>query len=131
LNNEYWGLEVDRNNNTVYANTIKDNWGGIRIEEAYNTKIIENNFENDSIYLYCSGNTLITKNNFYQSHASFSNTGYNHIIWIGNYWDKSRLLPKPIIGEIGTLLSGNGYIHRLPWVNFDWFPAQKPYNIGG
>lgn len=131
LNNQYWGIEVDRYNNTVYANTIKDNWGGIRIEEAYNTKITENNFENDSIYLYLSGNTLITKNNFYQSHASFSNTGYNHNIWIGNYWDKSRLLPKPIIGEIGQVLPGNNYIHRLPWVNFDWFPAQKPYNIGG
>ena len=126
FNNTGWGIDIDGWNNTINVNTVKDNENGIRIRNTYHTKIVENNFENNSIYLYLSGGNLITKNNFYRSHASFSITGNNHNIWTGNYWDKPRFLLKPIMGEIGQVLPGNNYIHRLPWMNFDWHPAQDP-----
>jgi len=45
----------------------------------------------------------------------------NH--WDSNYWDKwIGFGPKLIFGRIGL----NGLI---PWVNFDWHPAEEPYDI--
>ena len=46
------------------------------------------------------------------------------IKWDGNYWNKPRSFPKPIFGR----LPPSGFI---PWFNFDWNPAKKPYNITG
>jgi len=124
-----WGNSRD---NTIFANALKNNGGGILIGDAWKTNISQNNFENDGIYLYLSTNNLITKNNFFQSSISFSYDGFSNNIWRDNYWNKQRLLPKPIIGQIGvTILHGTVYIPRFPWVNFDRHPAQEPYDIPG
>ena len=46
------------------------------------------------------------------------------IVWSENYWGRPRILPKPIFGimVIGSV--------PIPWFNFDWNPAQEPYDIG-
>jgi len=44
------------------------------------------------------------------------------IKWDGNYWNRPRLLPKPILGRLPP--SGN-----IPWFHFDLHPAQEPYDI--
>jgi parallel beta-helix repeat protein len=124
-----WGNSDD---NTIFANTIKDNGGGIRIKESYYMNITKNNFENNGINLFISSGNLISKNNFFQCSASFSYVRGSNNIWKGNYWNRPRLIPKPIIGQIGdTILHGTVYIPRFPWVNFDWFPTKEPYNIPG
>ncbi|MCK4365473.1 MAG: hypothetical protein KAW45_05440 [Thermoplasmatales archaeon] len=43
--------------------------------------------------------------------------------WNKNYWNRPRFLPKTIKGlrTIGKISS--------PWINIDWSPAKKPYDI--
>ena len=43
--------------------------------------------------------------------------------WSGNYWNRPRVLPKPIFGRIGV------FFMLIPLINFDWFPAKEPNNI--
>jgi len=132
FNNTGLGIRLKGGRNTINTNIIKDNTGGIRIEHAYENKIIENNFQNNNIELYLSGTNLITKNNFFQSSASFSYAGQSKNIWRGNYWNESRFLPKPIMGRMGyTFDHGQQYLPLWSWVNFDWFPAKEPYEIQG
>jgi len=92
------GLGCD--NNSVFYNIIKKNALGV--------------------YLSFSGDHNINYNNFYQNivDASYDSTG--KIDWNHNYWNRPRILPKPVIGII--------FIY-LPWVNFDWHPAKEPYDI--
>jgi hypothetical protein len=42
--------------------------------------------------------------------------------WDRNYWGRPRLLPKPLFGWIG-------FFGLIPFVIFDWHPAQEPYDI--
>jgi len=51
--------------------------------------------------------------------TAFSNTN----LWGNNYWDKGRIFPYPIFGKVQI------NIIQLPWMNFDWHPAKKPYEI--
>ncbi|MBN1859992.1 MAG: right-handed parallel beta-helix repeat-containing protein [Candidatus Thermoplasmatota archaeon] len=85
-------------NNTIFNNTIKKNFIGI---ELYSTE----------------GNT-ITHNIFQKNvlSAFFVNCSQNN--WNNNYWNRPRILPKPIIGVklVGSL--------PIPTVNFDWHPAR-------
>lgn len=48
--------------------------------------------------------------------------------WSRNYWDRPRLLPKPIIGTRRIVINEDLFLD-IPWVNFDWHPAQEPYDI--
>ena len=72
------------------------------------------------IYLSSSPDNNINYNNFYQNivDASFHFTGGND--WNHNYWNRPRILPKPIIGTM---------FYRFPLINFDWHPAKEPYDI--
>jgi hypothetical protein len=40
--------------------------------------------------------------------------------WSQNYWNKPHKLPYPIVGRVFMF---------MPWVQFDWRPAQTPYEI--
>ncbi len=75
---------------------------------------------------------LITKNNFIfnkYSQALFENSLIN--IWINNYWNRPRLLPKPIIGTFDFPISSYPYwdIIPIPLLKFDWWPARMPFKI--
>jgi len=39
--------------------------------------------------------------------------------WFGNYWNRPRLLPKPIFGIMA----------KMPWLNFDWRTQRAAYDI--
>ncbi|MEM0467507.1 MAG: hypothetical protein QXX20_07975 [Candidatus Thermoplasmatota archaeon] len=39
--------------------------------------------------------------------------------WSRNYWNRPRILPKPIFG----------LMMLLPWLNFDLRPLLRPYQI--
>jgi len=87
-------------NNTVTYNIIQKNTMGIYLSDSpYNN---------------------INYNNFYQNivDASFEYSVGNN--WNHNYWNRPRILPKPVIGTI---------YYYFPWVNFDWHPARESYGI--
>ena len=110
--NDMHGLHVNIcNYNTFYRNTIEYNVKGLTLRSSYYNIIKNNNFK---------GNIL---------HARFDESLLN--TWDGNYWGRSRLIPKFIFGILcifpSDLYSPGLYI---PWVNIDWHPAQEPYDIG-
>jgi len=89
--------------NTVSYNNIINNSRGIWITGGNFNQIIYNNFQNNGHNAF-----------FYL--FSFFNT------WDGNYWDGSRIVPYPITGRL--------FLSIIPWIQFDWRPAQEPYDIG-
>jgi len=107
-------LEDHANRNDIFSNTIKNNTNGVNLSNSDSNSIKRNNFiENDL-------------------HACFDTAFRNH--WLRNYWEGDILPPARIDGMISfykTDYWGNiiWELH-IPWVNFDWRPAQEPYNIG-
>jgi parallel beta-helix repeat protein len=146
------------NNNTVSKNIVSHNLKGILFLAASRYNIIsENNFENNNIsfffgasvynsiienniknsseyglVLYFSRYQTIRRNNF------INNTCHAYFIerfrlaneknkWFRNYWDNwIGIGPKILKGEMFTEWVGQKLI---PWINFDWIPAYKPFII--
>jgi len=98
-----WWSENKSKNNLIAYNNIENSKYGIKLD-CDNNKIINNNFIENNIQAYFYG---------FKNH------------WIGNYWNKKMVFPVPIFGR----LRHDGILHNIPWVNFDWRPAQKPYDI--
>jgi parallel beta-helix repeat protein len=125
------GIDLwDSNHNTVIGNKISRCWEfGIDIAGSdYNT-VKGNSFEDNAVgvhIIYHSRGCRIKNNNFInnQLHAYFV---YGFPIfwcltnrWNGNYWNGTRTMPYPIRG---------GHFFFIPFVQFDWRPALKPYDI--
>jgi len=91
--------------NMIERNDITNNNCGVLLKDSSYNEIIYNNF---------NGN---------KKHAKF--VGCRNA-WNSNYWGRIRLLPKPIFGRLGM----HGLAYNIPWVQFDWHPAQEPYDIG-
>jgi nitrous oxidase accessory protein len=90
--------------NTFQFNTIENNQLGLHIYMSVLNRINQNNFINNTYQAgYNLGLSLMAGNRFFR-----------------NYWDHPRLLPYPIKGTVLLI---------VPWVNFDWRPAQEPYDI--
>jgi hypothetical protein len=106
-------------NGIISYNNISYNDWGITAFNCFNYKITNNNliknFRNTQV-----GYLLIGVLHFGFEYKSLR---YLHstIKWDGNYWNRPRSLPKPIIGQMSSL--------RIPWIQFDWHPAQEPYDI--
>lgn len=129
-------------NNTIKHNTISNNIFGIIIVKANGNNILENSIQKNKqkgICLRSSDNNNITHNNFitdderisvdffiefflkkhiYLSAAFFYSMGNN---WNENYWNRARLLPKPIYGV------KEGVNGLVLCINFDWHPLKEPY----
>jgi len=91
--------------NTISRNNIRSNNFSILLNGASMNNIFENNFYSNSSSAY-----------FWGSLGSLNK-------WSRNYWNRPRLFPKIIFGQITI---GSKWI---PWLNFDWHPAQEPYDI--
>ncbi|UCD12972.1 MAG: right-handed parallel beta-helix repeat-containing protein, partial [Thermoplasmatales archaeon] len=126
--NAQYGIRLHgwNNNNTITGNTISNNWDGIDLYESSSNTITGNTISLNNrygIHLEDSSNNTIQKNNFINNkrHAFFFNCKNT---WKQNYWNRPRILPKLIFGkvEIGSTM--------IPWINIDWRPALKPYDIG-
>jgi parallel beta-helix repeat protein len=86
------GIEVRECRNVTFTrNTISNNTLGITNTMTRNHDFVSNNFKDNIIDVF----QQISRNQ-----------------WLHNYWDRPRLLPKPIFGY-------------LPFVQFDWLPALK------
>lgn len=124
------GIWRDADDNYIHDNQLFNNpLYGVKIRDA-KRNVIEHNTISGSkkgIILSHSSFTFIKKNNFVSNvcHAIFDNSSINY--WIRNYWDDHiRFRPKRIDGEI--CLPWNQTI-IIRWINFDWFPKMKPYEI--
>jgi parallel beta-helix repeat protein len=99
---DVWGFKKI----SIKRNTIKNYLNGISLNDAFFSVVQENNFLNIDEFDARFGSSFFT-------------------VWQRNYWNQSRLLPKVIHGWLG-----HGLI-PIPWFNnYDWHPAQEPYDIG-
>ena len=131
------------NNYSIYGNTLINNMfainpAGFSINDVISLNNISGNFQ--GIYALNCFNYKITKNNFLDNDvnagfgyylAEFFVFGFKYksirdirstIKWDGNYWNRPRSFPKPILGELPPY----GIIR---WFQFDWNPASEPYDI--
>jgi len=134
-NNYIDGINLfESSNNAIAFNSISNNDGdGMWLDASSNNKITYNNISNNGngILLVFSYSNSIRRNNFIDNgwrwQVIFFDSFWNH--WIRNYWDDWRIpLPRPILGIITISGSPVGF-SAIPWVNFDWFPAIRPYSI--
>jgi parallel beta-helix repeat protein len=147
-NNDY-GIElIHCTNCSVYNNHISNNMYGI-VLESVESNVIEYNLilKNEiGIETRTSHGTIVC-NNFINNkqHADFINWFSNILFliiplllyykqyWNNNYWDDwTTTNPRPIQGQ-WMVIYAIGDFHFLfgpfPSLQFDWHPAQEPYDI--
>jgi parallel beta-helix repeat protein len=116
-----WGV----NSLNIRKNIIQGSFEGIYFFVSDNNILFSNHFQENTfgINITSSKNNKITNNNFLKNNrnAIFFD-GRNK--WKGNFWDRTRLLPKPIWGRISI-----GKNCLIPWFQLDWHPALEPYDI--
>jgi len=100
------------------------------IESSDNNSFLRCHSENSTrgFYFLRSNMNEIKNCNFInnKNHATFEYSYKN--TWIYNYWDTSNsILPKLIRGKIEIKINNNKI--EIPWLNFDWFTEQKPFDI--
>ena len=124
------GINLANTRNIIIrGNTINKNIQGIALSDSRNNTIISNIFSRNIIGINLgSSSTIITHNNFIRNlkQASFGYIyGWNYSnSWDGNYWNRPRILPKPIFG----------WLYYMPpskqlMVEYDMNPASEPYDI--
>ena len=132
LSNKWSGIRLNYAcNNILSVNIISmnDEYGGIFIGSSSDNILSKNSIsqhKKTGIQLRESNNNIITKNNFLNNKIHAMLKWGNHNFWDENYWNQPRLLPKPIIGY---LTISDIFIPWPFWINFDWHPAQEPYDI--
>ena len=119
-NNKEWGIMLGpgpTKRNVIDSNTISKTTGpghwyggsGLVLQNAYFNTVKHNNIMENRIDVYLN--------------SSLGN------IWAGNYWENySGFGPKIIVGRLSMPWNPS---RAIPWINVDWFPAQKPYDILG
>jgi parallel beta-helix repeat protein len=133
--------------NTITGNIISNNGAGISFSYSTFNVISSNTISNNEDGIFLGGyigsfdlgkifsggskNNIIQNNNFLgnKRHAFFLNSFSNQ--WMQNYWDRPRLLPKLIGGEIYWYKLGFGVRHyHIPWFpQIDMNPSKEPYDI--
>jgi parallel beta-helix repeat protein len=139
------GIELwDSHYNEIIENVITDLTRGLRgsataidVEDSSNNIIKRNEISKNNIGIILSENQNITSNNKIIQNNFLRNLRYDACFneneyleedhrntFDENYWDRPRLLPKPIFGSINL-----AFIIPFYWVQFDWHPAQEPYDV--
>jgi len=105
MNCSDFGIDVAGSYNKIIGNHLEDNNIGVQIWDFFNS-VKCNNFINNELHAqFIYGIPILQR---------LTN------IWFGNYWDRPRLFPYPILGVLVL----------LPIIiQFDWRPALKPYEI--
>jgi parallel beta-helix repeat protein len=131
-NQEYSGVGIwpGANDNYIHHNYLSNiSLYGFIITRAQGNIIANNTIwgSNEGIHLTMANTTTIKFNNFIDNNMSafFENSSFNH--WKQNYWDDHHgIWPKCIKGLMRIPWNKTIVIR---WINLDWFPAQKPYEI--
>jgi len=103
------GIKINSNFNTITGNTISNN--------------------NYAIYLYHAYKNIIQKNNLLNNERDAFFFGSSNNQWNQNYWNRPRILPKLILGQISCRVQIPPVIIYIPWLNIDWRPAIKSHDI--
>jgi nitrous oxidase accessory protein NosD len=136
-------IEYSIHDNYFYSNHI-----GIKPIGGKSVSIEHNHFEDNDIAIDVLGShAIINRNNFINNERQaqvtrlwllpglFSDPMYYKPSFNDNYWNNwNRTTPRPILGMFLVLFFLGIYSFPLflfPLVQFDWHPAQTPYNIGG
>jgi len=120
-------------NISIHNNYISNNGrgtsfdGGIFLQDCKNQVTIKHNIfksnNKDGIFLLRSKQNLIIENNFIGNvRGAFFRSFCFFNRWNNNYWDDW-------IGFGPQLIFGLLFFNKIPWIQFDWHPAQEPYNI--
>ncbi len=125
--------------NKIFGNEIRNHFGdmsgvGVGICAYYcaalNNLVYENNITNNRYGIYITSidgepcdNNKIYHNNFIGNKHNARSSDDN--IWDSNYWDNWIGLRFKFLRFLPYWISG-----RLFSFNFDWHPAQEPYDIG-
>jgi parallel beta-helix repeat protein len=136
------GLSLQGSNFTIIKNIICNcYYDGIFVTGGRNIVIDNNELRNNVEGIWLRGTRSftikVTRNNFIRNHenAVFMGTGirFSDLVFSNNYWNRPHILPKPIFGHgfLLLFLSPEGIPIGLPipWICFDWHPAQKPNAI--
>lgn len=120
--NHYCGIQhFYSSNNLIKGNTIKESQCGIAIDDGSKNIITQNNFISNIGHAYFGHMRRWVPLIFLHKHY-----------WNNNYWDDWKTTdPRPIKGEWYVLFGfivGIG-IGPVPYWQFDWHPAQEPYDI--
>jgi parallel beta-helix repeat protein len=106
-------------NGTIEYCTFDGFYGALYLNQSYNIHVRGNTFKNNilGIYLTDSYGTTVSSNDFMSNRidACFVDS---LSLWIGNYWNRPRLFPKPIIGTRNSSLV----------IDLDWRPSLKVCN---
>jgi parallel beta-helix repeat protein len=97
------GISLDEMPENVSYNTIRNCQIGIEVFLGRWPTISHNNFMNNKLDAYFYDSILIR--------------------WHSNYWERPLFRPKIIFGTLAIWYIGG------PWINFDFRPAQQPYDI--
>ena len=140
----YFGIELsDAHTNNIFNNHISGNQVGIKFDALFNSQsnnIWENEIKENIIGISISYglSTRVTQNNFILNvqhatfYSSFPSSSELSNQWYGNYWGHPQLGPHIIYGLQPIYYDDySGVTVSIPWVNFDWRPALKPYDIPG
>ena len=137
--NDYCGIGLfeNSNNNNIHGDKISlCNFFGIMITSSNDNIISNNEFKRNGgskrvenglgIFLYSSSTNKVEYNNFILNIRDAFFNDCKSTRWIGNYWNRPRILPKLILGEKFT-------VFPLPIINIlnlrfniDSRPAKKP-----
>ena len=112
-----------QHDNIISNNKVDDNGAGISIRDNSFDNLIEKNTITNctiGIRLQTSSNNEIQYNIFKKNMISALFLDCNKNTWNHNYWNRPRILPKPIIG-----FKMAGKI-PIPWVDLDRHPARQP-----
>jgi parallel beta-helix repeat protein len=118
-------LSLNQNIGKFFNMIIGNIWICIHLKNCFHNTIVNNKiaFYKFGIFLKDSSVNKILENTFQNNvvNARFIN---GHNTWLGNFWSRRRVLPKPIYGI------KKYYRILLSSVEFDWNPASEPYDIG-
>ena len=158
IQNTIEGIRVyDDSYNIITKNTLKNCSTGILLLDVNENKIYYNNFLTCKIAMELEGNENIIQwnefsgclhygifeytgrqneihfNNFMNNNISaffhwvFPSICINH--WNENYWDDHHTFFPKIISGILQFRDSDVSPWYISWMNFDWHPAQDPYDI--
>jgi len=150
--NYYNGIKLYNSHyNEIIDNVITGLTRGLRgsaaaidVEDSSNNNIKRNEISKNNIGISLYENNNITSDNQIIQNNFFGNLRFDVVFnemgylketrgntFDENYWNKPRLLPKPLIGRKDLFIIGE--LHNFPiallFMKFDFHPAQEPYNI--
>ena len=150
--NYYNGIKLCNSHyNEIIDNVITGLTRGLRgsataidVEDSSNNIIKRNEISKNNIGISLSENNNITSDNQIIQNNFFGNLRFDVVFnevgylkesrgntFDENYWNKPRLLPKPLIGRKDLFILEELYNFPIAFlfIKFDFHPAKEPYDI--